>query len=348
MAHIKPPKTDKEISHLGLTNLKKEYKELAATMMKILDRKIVYCHAKDEFMAAAAFYTDNRFDSGLFPICKEVVLEMATDKDPKTGERVDNKEKLQLVLHMMDLPYIDSVYQAAVKRAEESLGERNHTCAFAVMITMLKSLPQYRGMTWKDSQFGEAESTILEEAVTKKARDEIKKIFGSGFTETDYLYLQDQYDDWKARTQVDTKSQETYIVQICFKQLEIWKAQKAGNDTDKMIKSLNDLMNAANLQPKQAVGNASTDNLSFGQLLERWEEERPIPDPDPEFEDVNNIGKYIRVWFKGGLAKALGLKNAYTEEYDEEVEKYTVRRPEEVDGDVTSSVYDDIFGSSNK
>ena len=33
-----------------------------------------------------------------------------------------------------------------------------------------------------------------------KARAEIKKIFGRGLSEDDYLFLQDQYDDWRART----------------------------------------------------------------------------------------------------------------------------------------------------
>lgn len=350
MAHLKPPKTDAEINRMGLSNLRKEYKELAATFMRIFDHKVSYCHAQDEFLSTAdCFYTDKRFRSGLFPISRAVVLDMATDVDPKTGVRTDNKEKTQWVLHLMDLPYYDSIFESQLQDIAEGVGERNRTTAFQQYITMIKSLPQYRKKTWKDSEFGsEGDTTLVDEEPTRKARKEIKKIFGSGFSEADYLYLQDQYDDWTARTQVDTKSQETYIVQICFKQLEIWKAQKAGNDTDKMIKSLNDLMNAANLQPKQSINNTATDNLTYGQLLEKWEEEQPLPDPDPDFADVNKIGKYIRVWFAGGMASALGLKNAYSDEYEKEVEKYTVHRPEEIDGDETSSVYEDIFGSTKE
>ena len=82
--------------------------------------------------------------------------------------------------------------------------------------------------------------------------------------------MQDQYDDWTKRTQVDTKSQETYIVRICFKLLEIWKAQKQGKDTSNLDKSLNDLMAAANLQPKQNVSNAASDSVPFGHMIEKW------------------------------------------------------------------------------
>ena len=105
-------------------------------------------------------------------------------------------------------------------------------------------------------------------------------------------------------------------------------------------------MNAANLQPKQSVSNATTDSLSYGQMIEKWEEEQPIPDPDPDFADVNSVGKYIRVWFAGGLSEALGLKNPYSDEYREEIEKYTVKKPEELDNDEASSVYNEIFGSA--
>ena len=44
----------------------------------------------------------------------------------------------------------------------------------------------------------------------------------------DLLYLQDQYDDWKSRVQIDTKPQETYLVQICLILLDIYKARMAG------------------------------------------------------------------------------------------------------------------------
>lgn len=350
MAYLKPPKSKDEVAKLGLSALRKAYLELADNYMKILDGDVLYDHYYNDFYSVkeSTFYTDKRFKSGYFPLCKKVVLDMATDLDKKTGERKDNKEKTQWVLHLMDLPYLDDIFEAQMQNAADDVGEKVRTTAFQQYVTLIKSLPQYKKLTWKDSKFGAEGDTTAndDDEVKRKARKEIKKIFGSGFSEADYLYLQDQYDDWRARTQVDTKSQETYIVQICFKQLEIWKAQRAGNDTDKMIKSLNDLMNAGNLQPKQNINNASTDSLSFGQMLERWEEDRPLPDPDPEFADVNNIGRYLRTYFSGHLAHALGLKNAYSKEYEEEMEKYTVHPPDEIDGDETSSVYNEIFGSS--
>ena len=180
----------------------------------------------------------------------------------------------------------------------------------------------------------------------RRARKEIKKLFGLGFSEMDYLYLQDQYDDWRARTQVDSKSQETYVMQICLQLLDIDKDRKAGKDVTSKLKTLDTLMNSAKLQPKQNVNNAATDSLTMGQLIEKWEQEKPIPEPDPEFKDVNGIGRLIRVYFAGHLARALGLKNSYSEEYEEEMKKYTVESPQAKEGD-SSDTYQQIFGSND-
>lgn len=347
MAYLRAPKSKEEVARMGLTALRKEYNKMAEDYMKIMDGDVFYDHMLNDFLSVKeAAYPDKRFKSGVFPFCKKVVLDMATDVDKKTGLRTDNKFKAQFVLHLMDLPYYENIFMAQVQSIQDAVGEKNRGTAFQQYLVMMKSLPQYRNKTWKDSEFGdEGDTTSGAEETNRKARREIRKIFGSGFSETDYLYLQDQWDDWRARTQVDTKSQETYIKQICFKELEIWRAQKAGTDTDKMIKSLNDLMASANLQPRQNVDNAATDSLTFGELIKKWEDEKPISTPAPEFQDVDNIGKYIRVWFAGHLAKALGLKNAYSQEYEEEMAKYTVEKPDMNEEGGSSQIYDQLFGS---
>lgn len=340
MAFLPEAKTEDEVKKTQLVELRKSYVKLASIYNHLKDTDYLYCHKCNQFLSKDAFYKHREYASGYFPICNRCLAEMATDYNSKTNTYTDNKEKTKEVLHMMNLPYLDDLYNSALRAVADDLGERTRTTAWKQMITMLQSLPNYRGKTWKDSKF---EEETVRDTDDRKARPDIIKIFGTGFTDSDYLYLQDQYDDWRARTQVDSKSQETLIVQICFKQLEIWKAQKEGRDSDKLIKSLNDLMGSANLQPRQNVGNAATDSLTFGQLIEKWEQDKPIPEPSPEFKDVDGIGKYIRVWFSGHLAKALGLQNAYSSEYEEELAKYTVEKPD-VNEDNT---YETIFGNSD-
>ena len=345
MAYIMDRKSDAEIQSLGVKAVKDYAKKLSDTYGKILDGNLVYCHGCNEFHASTNFYNDKRFASGLYPLCKKQLMDMATDYDKKEKTRTDNREKTIKVFQMLDLPFIDSVYQSALQTTQEALGERNRSTAYQHMLTIIKSLPQYKGLTFENSEFGDLGNPEDEQLSKRKPRREIIKLFGSGFSNEDYLYLQDQYDDWCSRTQVDSKSQQTCVTQICFQLLDIYKDRKSGKDVTNKVKTLNTLMEAANLQPKQNVDNAASDSLTFGQLIEKWENEKPIPEPSEEFKDVDGIGKYIRVWFTGWLCKALGLKaNVLTQEFDEEVSKYTVTKPEEYEEGTSNEIYDRLFG----
>lgn len=346
MALLKEPKTPQRIKRMNIADMREEYNNLAIEYNKLTNQKYLFCHMCGEFLATDTFYTDDRFATGKFPICKRCVMKLVEQRERKDDEPNETKESVQEILHMMDLPYIDSFYEDCCKGAWDEAKEKNRSSPFSTYNTALRSLPQYRGMHWKDSEFGADGSSEDDQLSKRKPRREIVKLFGSGFNNDDYLYLQDQYDDWCARTQVDSKSQQTYVVQICMQSLDIHKDRKANRDVSKKLDTLDKLMNSANLQPKQNVDNSASDALTFGQLIEKWENEKPIPEPSEEFKDVDGIGKYIRVWFTGWLSKALGLKaNVFTEEYDEEIAKYTVTKPEEYEEGATDDIYDRLFGS---
>lgn len=343
MAFLKQPMDEENVKKLTLSGLKKAYLDIARDYKKILDGDYVYCGRCNSFLSRETFYSSNDYASGKFPVCKKCLMLMATDYDKKTNTYTDNREKTKETLRFLDLPFIESTYNSALSSIQAEVNEKNRGTAWQQYITMIQSLPNWKGYRWKDSEFEEF-SEDNGGMTNRKPRKEILKLFGSGFSNEDYLYLQEQYDDFQLRTQVDGKSQEIYIIQICFKLLDIWKCQKSGKDTDKLIKSLNDLMAAANLQPKQNVGNASTDSLTFGQLIEKWEMDKPIPEPAPEFKDVDGIAQYVRIWFSGWLAKAVGLKNAYSDDFDEYMKQYTVTKPQYIDEENSEGIYQKLFG----
>ena len=337
--------SENDLRKLRLPDVKKSYLTLADDYNKIINGDVIYCNKCNSFYKESMFYRDTNYASGKFPICKSCIMKMVEQRKSDKDEPNETKESVQKVLMFMDLPYDDAFYNDCVKSSLDDTKQIKRS-PFSIYITCLKSLPQYRNKTWEDSDFGSSESCYNELVTNKKPRKEIVKLFGRGFSNDDYLYLQDQYDSWCSRTQVDGKSQQTYIIRICFKLLDIYKAQKAGKDTDKLDRSLNELLGAANLQPRQNVGNAATDNLTFGQLIEKWENEEPIPEPSEEFKDVDKISEYVRVWFKGALSRSLNLDNGYSKEYDDYIEKYTVKKPEYIgdDGGDSQSIYSQIFG----
>ena len=81
---------------------------------------------------------------------------------------------------------------------------------------------------------------------------------------------------------------------------------------------------------------------TFGTLIRKWENEKPIPEPDEEWKDVDGIVRYITVYFLGHLCKMMGIKNSYPRMYEAEMAKYKVEKPEYEDDD--EALFDAVFG----
>ena len=349
MAYLKQAKTPDEIKALTVNNVKKAYNELAEDYDKLVNLDYVYCPHCGDFKAASQFYSSKKTKSGLEHYgCKACILELATDFDKKTGVRKDNREKTIEVLKRMDLPFNEEVYNKQLRFNADQVNLKIRETAFQQYMVMLKSLPQYQGKTFADSKFDvndiENNPTAEDVKVVQKTLKSAKKRFGADFNNEDLMFLENEYQDWVSRYECNTKAQETIFERLAFKKWEINKATKAGASTKDLDKTYQELLASINLLPRQSSGNGLSDSLTFGQLIEKWEEEKPIPEPSPEFKDVDGIGKYIRVWFKGHLARALGFDNGYSKEYDEYIEQYKVTKPEVSEEGRSDAIYSALFG----
>lgn len=348
MARLRQALTEEEIKKKGVADVRKSYNDLARDYNRIIDGDLYYCHCCNDFHPQESFYTDKRFASGLFPECKKALLLQATDYDKKTNTYTDNREKTIDVFRKLNLQFTDSLYRSALTSSGMDAGEKTRQTAYQHMITIVKSLPQYRDKDFSMSEFDDELSPNDDINENSRILKSAKKRFGKDYNPSDLVWLESEYQNWRDRTEVDSLSQETYVKQICMQLLDIDKDRRAGKDVTNKLKALDTLMNSANLQPKQNVSNAATDSLTFGQLIEKWEMEDPIPEPDEEFKDVNHIGKLIRVFFSGWLCKALGIKNAYSQECEEYISQYEVTKPEYQEEGSSSDIYDKLFGSDGE
>lgn len=336
------PKPDSTIKRLGAESLRRDCYDLAHQMTAIIQTDIYRCPVCGEFLNKDRFYVYTPYFLQIFPICKDCLLEMATDYDAKLKKRIDNREKTIRVFSMLDLPFNEAIYQKCLDNIKEGKNTRGST-AYQQLLSTVQSLPQYTLQHFKDSVFNSDDDVGYEFETNRKARKEIKKLFGVGYSEADYLFLQDQYDDFRTRTQVDSKSQEIYVTQICQQLLEIDKDRKSGKDVTKKLAALDSFMASAKLQPKQNVGNGISDAMTFSEMLEEWETTKPVPEPDPEFKDVDGIWHLLKVFF-GWICLALGIKNVYTSEYEQEARKFEVQPPSETSEAVSEDNYARIFG----
>ena len=182
------------------------------------------------------------------------------------------------------------------------------------------------------------EDLIVPDGVPKKASNVSKEtvmFFGFGYTDEEYQYLENEYQSWTTRHECKTKAQEEIFKGLCIAQLTIRRAQQGGTNkefTDAM-KTFQDLLGAANLKPSQTNDNALVEQNTFGTLIRRIENERPIRDPLPEWRDVDDIERYINTYFLGHMAKLVHVKNDHSDMYERELAKHTVTPPQYDGGD---------------
>lgn len=175
--------------------------------------------------------------------------------------------------------------------------------------------------------------------------------FGLGFSKEEYMFLQNQYDDWARRYECKTKAQEEIYKNISLAQLIANKALKKGNMKEYLdaTKTLQELMGSAGVKPNQTDDSVFGEQNTFGTLIKKWEDEEPIGEPDEEWKDVDGIKRYMETWFLGHLCNLVDVENDAERAYKEEIEKYTVKPPVyDEDDDLSETSLLDKFASKKE
>lgn len=353
MAKVIEPLSDAELKKITVANLREEYKKLANIYNRIMNEELIYCPHCGTWKNTNSFYSSNESPDGIeHYACKECILNMMTDYDTRSKIRTDNKEKTITVFKKLNWYFNEKLYNDQIASIAEGTNEKLRSTGAQQLLTIVKSLKQYRDKTYADSEFDiesiESNSNQEDTKIVQKTLKNAKKRFGSDYTNEQLMFLENEYQDWITRYECNTKAQETIFERLAFKKWEINKATKAGLSTKDLDKTYTELLSSINILPRQNSGNGLMDSLSFGQMIEQWEEHDPVFEPEPEFADCDGIGRYLRVWFKGHLARALGLDNGYSREYDEYIKQYTVTKPEYNEDGTSEDIYQSIFGSDGE
>lgn len=288
---------------------------------------------------------------GKIPYCKQCIekfYQQYYEEYVNEGCLTPERTAVKRVCMTFDIYYLDTVFNSAMNKIRES----NMNISPMAQYMKVIQLAQYKEKSYDNTVLNEikeefiantSNSILVNTVVDQETRD----FFGNGFTDEDYIFLKREYDDWTARHECNTKAQEEVFKRICFKQLEILKATRKGEETKNLDATFQNLLDTAKLQPKQNSGEAAADNQTLGTLIDKWENERPLPEIDEELRDVDKIGVYIDTFFKGHLAKMMGLKNGFSNLYDKFMKKYTVSKPEYNDEENSEVLFDAIFGNAS-
>ena len=324
-------------------------------MAKTTKAKIVCFYCGKEYVDTNFYNSNSEFynNIGKIPHCKQCIekfYQQYFDRYTNEGCLTPEKKAVQRLCMVFDIYYRDDVFASSMNKIRESNMNISPMGQYMKTIQLQqynRNKESYENTITEAEQENFAMSSISDLSSEITVDSKTIDFFGRGFTDEDYKFLKREYDDWTARHECNTKAQEEVFKRICFKQLEILKATRKNEDTKNLDATFQNLLDTAKLQPKQNSGDATAENQTLGTLIDKWENERPLPEIDEELKDVDKIGAYVDVFFKGHLSKMMGLKNGLSNLYTKFIKKFTVQKPEYSDEENSEVLFDAIFGNAS-
>lgn len=285
----------------------------------------VYSKRKGNFSPSKSpLYAGNE---GYLSTCKNCVDKLF---EQYTEMFSGNEEKaIERICQIFDLYFNEDVL-ASSKKVNSSFSR------IAAYISKVQLNP-HAGKTYSDTIIEHQTDVInsvedMEECEEMSPR-ELKKsvaLWGLGFSADQYTILNEQFADWKSRVVIDSKTRETLVRELCIIKLQMNLALQDSNVElyTKLMKTYQDTMKSANLQPLQQDENDKASEKPVGVMIQMFENERPFSETREEWRDVDHIVRYITIYFLGHLCKMLKIKNRYSKMYEDEMAKYRVEIPE--------------------
>ena len=297
----------------------------------------------EEFNVTELYVSNTIVYPSRVPLCKNCIEECYDEyvnKYKAMERKRPERDAVRRLCMILDMYFSDEVYDKAVKNYDAM----SSSLPIFLYLKMVRLAPHNKKSY--DDTIAEELSMGLSDTPedTYEVDAATIKFFGKGFSQEDYVFLKEQYDEWTSRHECQTKAQEEIFKDICFNRLQNWKARQKGEDTKGITDAFNKLLESGKLQPKQNASETTADNQSFGTLIQKWEMTRPIPDVDEDMKDVDRIGLYMDVFYKGHMAKMLKLGNDTAAVYDRYIKKYSASKPDYDTDDDTDAIFDKIFG----
>ena len=262
--------------------------------------KITCINCNKEKVSTSFYSNRNPLLAPNMGLCKECAKSHFEDLD-----------SLHEILRILNVPFITERWSFVMASEKtDKMGD---------YLRQINSLPNWKGMTYKDSDMninGQVSSTEDYLAQTDRGYQENMKFWGNKkYTVEDFDFLNSIYDDLSQDRKPNSAMMKNAYKNIARTQLQAQKALEGGNavEFDKLMKTLSNLMGDANVKPAQtSVENNGIE--SWGEWVRKIEETRPILAPTEEFIDVDGIGKYIRKWFTKHFERVFDLDNSPVED----------------------------------
>jgi hypothetical protein len=226
---------------------------------------------------------------GYLPICKKCLNDET---------EADDIQSFRNTLREIDKPFLYESWETAKNKKTNTLG------------TYLKDINlNFNTLTYDDSEGEQKETPInpdykaeVLKTESKMDSSELIKRWGRGYTDSEYEYLENFYDDYANNYKTDTPAQVNLYKNIAKIHLQAEKELIEGT-----VKNYKDLMtlssslhNDGNIKPIQSTGANEDKGLSaYGLWIKDVENTEPCEyfKNKPLYEDYDKIKKYWNNWF---------------------------------------------------
>lgn len=298
-------------------------------------KKKITCNICGKEQALGKYYVSDReeySDIGKAPYCKKCLQSMIIDTN--TGKIT--VDKFKSALKILDLPFVNSLYVEVM-----SNDNTNNANMLGRYIKQIGLKPDIKSATYADSIMFEIrdeqiKNSKVEEIKKEEVTEEMKRFWGRGLENQDYLDLQEMFDNFTRNEEgMDFKKESDYK-DLCIYQLQKSKMQfdfesiPKVEKLQKMIDTLSDNLGIQAIQKQQEFDN----NKFVLGLVTRYYEDIKKDYIRRWVEDLGHIDPLmdiIQTDYIGGLGAAIGVNNPLVVEAKKRMETYSVKLEEYFD-----------------
>jgi hypothetical protein len=277
----------------------------------------IYCRKCQKTKNGNYFYDATQLvldSNGKMSVCRDCIMGMYDNmfQNEKTMSKT-----IYRLCRLLDVRYEESSIDMTEKKIEKIGGTKKNS-AFGYYLANLKSVG-VKNSGIDDVTFNDISPTIVTDPITEDEDEDehLRRFWGINFNYDDYVFLEEEFDDWKKTHKCDTKAESSLLKELCYKELEIRKARVEGKSTASLVKEKQDLMKTASVDPaKTSVAGGGKSQDTFSSFIKIIEETEPADYYADKglFRDFDNIDFYFRKYV------VRPLKNFITQSRDFNVE----------------------------
>ena len=291
-------------------------------MSDILPEGKCYCRKCQKLQIERNFYDAvdlKMIDSnGKMSVCKSCIQKLY---DEVYGEVKSMERTIHRLCIMLNIRYSNDAVSATRAHMDTLIeGGKVARSIFGLYKSKLvatnksmdKSIEEYEGYEDVGVIFEEKEIEQNEIPIPKDVID----FWGKDLAREDILYLEEEYKNFKTTHKADAYAEVVLLKQVCYTMLDIKKARKEGDNTDKLVKELQELMKNLAIAPKEVkTSSVNKGEEAFGLWIADIERSEPaqwlLSDPRGDaYRDVADTDLY----FENYITRP--LKNFITQSRD--------------------------------